>query len=243
MSPSLDALADTQRALAHHPVFSRLTEVSAVRSFMALHVFAVWDFMSLLKALQREVTCVEVPWRPSPYPTELVRMVNEIVLGEESDRDAAGRATSHFELYLRGMREVGADTRPIEAFLRDLDPVHIPEGAREFVQFTLATVRDRMPVEIAASFFFGRERVIPSMFETITQTLRREAVPCDTFLWYLDRHIEVDGGEHGPLAERCLEALCNGDEAKRAKAESYGLRALAERHRLWDAVLAALEPG
>ena len=237
---SLAAVLARQEELARHPVFARLTDLNAVRRFMELHVFAVWDFMSLVKALQRELTCVELPWRPSRYPTELVRLINEIVLGEESDLDADGHATSHFDLYRRAMREVGADTSAIDAFIVNLDPKHIPQGARHFVEFTLATVRDRTPVEVAASFFYGREQVIPGMFETATRTLRREAVPCRTFLWYLDRHIEIDSGEHGPLAARCLASLCGGDPAREAQAYSFALEALAQRKALWDAVLARL---
>ncbi len=207
---------------------------------MQVHVFAVWDFMSLLKALQREVTCTEVPWTPSRYPGELVRLINEIVLGEESDLDARGEATSHFELYLRAMREVGADTSTIDEFLVDFDMARIPSGPRAFVNFTLETARRRTPVEIAAAFFYGRERLIPGMFETMTKTLRREGVQAPTFLWYLDRHIEVDSGEHGPLAEKCLHALCKGDALLHDKAERFGLEALDARHRLWDAALASL---
>ncbi len=240
MADMLDSLVADQRALGEHPVFGQLKHLEALRRFMEIHVFAVWDFMSLVKALQREVTCVTVPWRPSKYPHEVVRLLNEIVLAEESDLDAAGHPTSHFALYLRAMREIGADTRAIEAFLVDLDVQRIPVGPREFVEFTLETVRDREPVEIAASFFFGRERVIPSMFESATRTLRQEAVPCETFLWYLERHIELDGDEHGPLAGECLDAICHGDAAKRATAEAYGRRAIRARHQLWDAALVAI---
>ncbi|MEY2742568.1 MAG: hypothetical protein RIS21_936 [Planctomycetota bacterium] len=229
-----------QEALSRHPVFARLTDLESVRRFMEIHVFAVWDFMSLLKALQREITCVEIPWRPSRYPDAMVRLVNEIVLGEESDLDASGRPTSHFALYLRAMREVGADTRRIESFLEDLDMRKVPEGARPFVEFTLATATRRPAVEVAAAFFFGRERLIPGMFESITSTLRREGVEAPTFLFYLDRHIQVDAEDHGPLAEKCLDALCGGDAAAKAEAEAFGLEALEARRRLWDAALAQM---
>jgi hypothetical protein len=125
-----------------------------------VHVFAVWDFM-LIEGVAAGITCVAVPWKPSRYPHAMVRLRNEIVLGEESDLDADGVPTSIFALYLRAMREVGADTRPIEAFLsRYCDTRRIPEGPRAFVEFTLDTAARRTPVEVAAAFFFGRERLI-----------------------------------------------------------------------------------
>ena len=98
------------RALANHSMYNKILTISDLKIMMETHIFAVWDFMSLLKRLQREITCVELPWRPSPYPKNLVRLINEIVLGEESDLDQNGEAIDHFTLYLRAMDEVGART-------------------------------------------------------------------------------------------------------------------------------------
>ena len=104
---------------------------------MRYHVFAVWDFMSLLKSLQKEITCVSPPWKPSKYPAEMVRLINQIVLGEESDLDQSGNAISHFELYLKGMEEVGASTAEIRDFISTMDLNRIPDGARDFVKHNL----------------------------------------------------------------------------------------------------------
>ena len=89
----------------------------------AAHVFAVWDFMSLLKALQRRLCCVNVPWTLSANPAAC-RLVNQIVLGEESDEDDKGNASSHFEIYRRAMRQCGADTAPIDSFIIEVDDGH-----------------------------------------------------------------------------------------------------------------------
>ena len=73
-------------------------------------MFAVWDFMSLLKAIQRELCGVGVPWVPSPN-LQATRLVNEIVLGEESDEDGEGGYASHFVLYRRAMQRCGANVQ------------------------------------------------------------------------------------------------------------------------------------
>ncbi len=206
---------------------------------MEYHVFAVWDFMSLLKSLQRSLTCVELPWRPSGYPAEMVRLINQIVVGEESDLDQYGKPCSHFYLYLRAMEEVGADTTKIKMFMETLDFDLIPQGAREFVRFNLETATNGSVLEVASSFFYGREKLIPDMFEAIVQTLEKENVKAPTLIYYLKRHIEVDGGEHGPLAERCLDVLAETEE-KKEMAYKMGVKALQMRGMLWDSVLESM---
>lgn len=207
---------------------------------MGYHVFAVWDFMSLLKSLQNRLTCVQVPWRPSQYPADMVRLINQIVVGEESDLDLEGKAISHFDLYLKGMEEIGADTRPVKKFLETMDYSLIPEGAREFVEFNIDVAKNGHVVQVAANFFYGREKLIPDMFQTIVNTLKREHVSAPTFLYYLERHIEVDAGEHGPLASKALAHLTKGSSELELMALDSGLRALAMRKALWDKVLLSL---
>ena len=97
-------VATTRRLLLNNGLYHRLQTMADLRQFMEHHVFAVWDFMSLLKGLQRELTCVEVPWVPTANP-DTRRLINEIVLEEETDLDPQGQPTSHFELYMRAMEE------------------------------------------------------------------------------------------------------------------------------------------
>lgn len=233
----MEAILKKQKELTLHPVYQTFGNLDSIRHFMGHHVYAVWDFMSLLKSLQRHITCVSLPWRPSPYPTEMVRLINQIVLGEESDVTLDGRPVSHFELYLQAMEEVGADTWGIHQFLKSYDLKLIPEGAREFVAFNLDLAQNGHVVEVAANFFFGREKLIPDMFESMVATLKREGVVAPTFLYYLERHIEVDSGEHGPLALKCLDTLTQGDPELLQLAQMAGLKALEMRQALWDAVL------
>lgn len=204
---------------------------------MEYHVFAVWDFMSLLKSLQIRLTCVTLPWKPSPYPSEMVRLINQIVLGEESDVDLEGKPVSHFDLYLRAMEEVGASTVLMKEFLKTGNNSLIPSGAREFVQNNISIAESGHVVEVAANFFFGREKLIPDMFQSIVDTLKKEGIHAPTFLYYLERHIEVDSGEHGPLALKALDYLTGNKEDLKELALKAGLSALEQRKLLWNKVL------
>src|SRR5262249_26380782 len=117
--PSLEVVRPYRAALRDHAIYSNVSTLEHVRSFMESHVFAVWDFMCLLKALQRSVTCVETPWLPRGDAVTR-RLINEIVTGEESDLLPDGMCASHFELYLDAMEEAGANTGPIRYFLTEL---------------------------------------------------------------------------------------------------------------------------
>ncbi len=216
---------------------------------MEAHVFVVWDFMSLLKVLQRGLTCVDVPWVPSLSP-ETRRFVNEIVLGEESDI-YNGQHLSHFELYLLAMRDCGASTTAVDALIlairngvsaeEALHSCDAPKGASQFVRDTFAVIAEGKLHTIAAAFTFGREDLIPSMFKGFVRDLNRDlGGDLDTFLWYLERHIEVDGEEHGPMALRMIANLCGDDATKWQEAEQTAVFALESRLRLWDGVAEAI---
>lgn len=236
----MEQILKVQKELTLHPVYKTFNSVESIQHFMRYHVFAVWDFMSLLKSLQRHITCVSVPWMPPTYPAEMVRLINQIVVGEESDLDQHGNPISHFDLYLKAMEEIGASTAEIRDFLATLDMKQIPEGAAKFVAHNLEVAQYGHVVEVAASFFYGREKLIPDMFEAIVATLKKENIQAPTLLYYLERHIEVDAGEHGPLAMKCLDYLTGDNEELKYKAHRSGLKALEMRQKLWDDVLATL---
>ncbi|MYW06006.1 DUF3050 domain-containing protein [Streptomyces sp. SID3343] len=247
----LGETAPVRQRVLRHPVYRELTDLPAIRVFMEHHVFAVWDFMSLLKSLQRALTCVEVPWVPRG-DTEIRRMVNEIVLGEESDTTSLG-PISHFELYLAAMEAAGADTRPARRFLALIgDGVPVveataacgaPTGAAAFVKRTWQVLQDAPLHCIAASFALGREELIPRMFDHLGALDDLHEGRLAIFCEYVARHVEVDGDEHGPMALRLLARLCaaTGDPA-RAWRESAGTVTVALRARadLWDSVSVAI---
>jgi hypothetical protein len=244
-------IAPLRAQLASHPLYTSIRTEDQLDIFMRSHVFAVWDFMSLLKALQTRLTCTSVPWLPSALP-ESRRFINEIVLGEESDM-FEGRAISHFELYLEAMQEAHADTRPIEALLAQLQTedgrgdlhlalAKLPAGPRAFTSATFRVIEQGRLHTLAAAFTFGREDLIPDMFRALVQDLnQRTPGRFATFLWYLERHIEVDGDDHGPLSLRMIENICGTDEILWEEAATAAEQALQARIAFWDAILAEIQ--
>lgn len=238
-----------QEQLQHHPVYSRITDLETARSFMECHVFAVWDFMSLLKTLQCTLTRVEVPWVPVGDPA-VRRFVNELVLQEESDEHPEGGYTSHFELYVDAMRQAGCDTDPItklvagvaggEHTLRVLDRLHLPRAVEEFVSRTIDVAQHGEPHEVAATLTFGREELIPQMFTPLLEAVEASPERLGLFRDYLVRHIALDGDMHGPLAFGMLVRICGDDEKRWVEAENAAVTALHNRVALWDGVLAEL---
>ncbi len=245
----MDNIHRIREELLRHPVYRAVNTPERVRVFMQHHVFAVWDFMSLLKRLQRDLTCTDVHWVPARH-AQYARFINEIVLGEETDEDGRGGYASHFELYVEAMKECGADTVPIERFLAELraghDPLaalraaEVPESVFRFVRQTLELAQNGGTHEVCAAFFYGREDIIPDMFQVLVDELNRNGQSTDRLDYYLKRHIELDGDEHGPLAERLLTALCEDSLAKQTEAVRTAEQSLRARIELWNGVLAAL---
>jgi Protein of unknown function (DUF3050) len=243
------AVEPARTRVVSHPLYQSLDSLDAVTTFMEHHVFAVWDFMSLLKSLQRNLTCVQVPWVPTG-PAGSRRLINDIVLVEESDELGSG-FISHFELYLNGMTEAGADRTAIDgliALLRAGEPVRTsltgagaPRPAAEFVTGTWQII-ESAPVHCqAAAFAFGREDLIPDMFDQVVKVNREQGNRLGTFLDYLDRHIEVDSEEHTPMAMQMLADLCADDDAKWRECEETVNAALEARIGLWGGIHAAIQ--
>jgi len=237
--------------LKNHPLYAQLESVEDIKIFMESHVYAVWDFMSLLKALQRHLTCTELPWKPAS-DTSVARFINEIVLEEESDFNEKGEAKSHFEMYLDAMTEVGADTSKVlkviagftdmQSIQQQIEDADLDQAEKNFLNFTFEVINTQQPHIIAAAFTFGREDLIPDMFLSIIEQSGEDGPnKYKKLAYYLKRHIELDGDEHGPLALRMIKALCGSDVQKWDNVAEYSKKALTLRIELWDSIAKKLE--
>jgi hypothetical protein len=251
-NPSVEKLREVidhaRQEVITHPIYNRLKTLSDVNVFNEHHVFAVWDFMSLLKSLQQNLTCVDVPWVPRGS-TESRRLINDIVLVEESDELGSGY-TSHFELYVAGMDKSGAETKHVNDFLdrlragesvRDaLVSASVPAPSAAFTNATFDFI-ENAPIHCqAAAFAFGREDLIPEMFDQVVK-VDDQGGKLSVFIDYLARHIEVDGEQHTPMAMAMLADLCGDDATKWDECAETVVAALKARVALWDGIAAALD--
>ena len=245
-----------RQQLLHHKVYQNISSVEDLKVFLEHHVFAVWDFMSLLKSLQNELTCVQVPWIPKGNPLTR-RLINEIVLAEETDQDEEGNAKSHFELYIEAMNDCKADISKITYLIQllkewksvrtALSQIDIATSIKEFVSFSFDIIETKKAHKIAVAFTFGREDLIPDMFTSILRDMKtkssHDAESIKKLVYYFDRHIELDGDHHSHMSIQMIKELCGDDETKWNDAITISKIALQKRIDLWDGVLSEIMNG
>ena len=233
-------------SLMVHPIYENINSIYSLIRSMESHVYAVWDFMSLVKKLQLDLTTTTLPWQP-PANNSAAKLINEIVWGEETDVDKDGNSISHFEMYLNAMHQIGADTEGIENMLLELkqgnsifdtiNQADLPAHVADFLNFTFRIIEEGKTHKIAAVFTFGREDLIPDMFISMIKRMnRKNEQNFDQIIYYFERHIEVDGDSHGPLALEMIENLCGTDPLKWEEAISASKSALEKRVALWDGI-------
>jgi hypothetical protein len=246
-----------RQQLLNHQVYKKISSVEDLKIFLQHHVFAVWDFMSLLKSLQNELTCVQVPWIPKGNPLTR-RLINEIVLAEETDQDEEGNVTSHFELYIEAMNECKADISKITYLIQllkewksvrtALSQIDISPSIKEFVSFSFDIIETKKAHKIAIVFTFGREDLIPDMFTSILRDMKSSSENSDEdvesikkLVYYFDRHIKLDGDHHSHMSIQMIKELCGEDETKWNDAIEISKIALQKRIDLWDGILNEIE--
>ena len=249
---NLDSLTPLKEKLANHRIFERINSIQELKVFMEHHIFAVWDFMSLLKKLQKDLVPSGSPWVPNPNGN-LVRFINEIVMEEESDQAYSNGAeisyTSHYQIYLDAMTEVGASTETISRFVEmvkseginsAMQKINLPDPSRLFMSHTFKLINEGKSHEIAASFAIGRESIVPLMFKRILDQSKLEDDQVPVFRYYLVRHAELDGDHHGPMAHKLLENMSAGDPKIQQEIIEQATKSIEQRIFFWDGVLDAL---
>jgi hypothetical protein len=254
MHPSIQkinaAIEPLRQEIINHKVYAEINDLEDLKIFMNFHIYAVWDFMSLLKTLQNNLTCTSVPWFPVG-DAKTRHLINEIVVGEESDTDKNGVTKSHFELYLDAMQQCGADVKQMELFISamktttDFDEgykkAQTPAAAQNFVNHTFECIYSNKSHVQAAVFTFGREDLIPAMFHSIVSDMHQKFPDSLTvFKYYLERHIEVDGDHHSNLALEMTSNLCGTSEEFWLEAEEASIKSLQQRIALWDGIYDAI---
>jgi hypothetical protein len=241
-----ESIEPLKKEIINHSVYSAIESIDDLKVFMQYHVYAVWDFMSLLKTLQNNLTCTNVPWFPNGSANTRF-LINEIVVGEEADIDEKGNRKSHFELYLDAMHQIGADTSSIEKFTDNLksnsdfniaySKSNTPKEAQEFIDFTFNVIKTNKDYLQAAIFTFGREDLIPEMFHAIVNDLYKESPDkISVFKYYLERHIEIDGDHHSELALQMTANLCGSNEQHWEEAQKLTVECLQKRIQLWNGI-------
>ncbi len=247
MKKNIDSsvVKELKEQLDDHRVYGVIESKEQLRIFMQHHVFSVWDFMTLVKFLQNSVAPSAYPWTP-PADAQLSRFINDIVVEEECDVMPDGESyLSHYEMYLMAMEEVGADTGVIRSFVRTvaeegidraLELVDIPAASAKFTRTTFGFVCEDKAHNVAAAFSLGREDIIPVMFKGILKKIGVSKKEAPIFHYYLERHIHLDEGFHGPLAMKLLNQLCDSEE-KVIEASNAAREAVQARIEFWDGVL------
>lgn len=218
-----------------------------LKVFMSYHVYAVWDFMSIVKCLQNHTCPSTFPWKPNKYTKNgIAHLINEIIYSEESDVDEAGNYFSHFDLYIMAMDDVGADTSAIKNFIANIttplkrlennSDINIPIESKDFVNNTFECLSLNNFANTAAIFTYGRETTIPDMFSKILNKINKNQPEFAKLRLYIKRHIDIDSSRHGPLSLKLFEYAYNNNQDKYDEAIKFAIKSIDKRINLWDGV-------
>lgn len=235
-------IKDLHDQLQNHSVYGEVKDQESLKTFMSLHVFCVWDFMSLVKFLQNHFAPSQVPWKPRANQ-EIMHFINDIVLEEESDKLPSGEHLSHFEMYCKSMQEIGANSDQICNFVEEVQIENLKVIAQKYnvpqeliigMENTFNFLDSDKPHIAASAFCFGRENVIPTMFTSLLDKMNITQKDAPLFHFYLSRHVQLDGEVHGPMALKMVEILCKNSDEKVEEARLAARAALESRIKIWD---------
>jgi hypothetical protein len=151
-------------------------------------------------------------------------------------------------MYLDAMDAMGADLHLVNKFIAHakksnnifdvIATTTLDKRIKDFLNFTFEVIAEGEVHKIAAAFTFGREDLIPGMFTSILEEIKTNfpTANLDSFIYYFQRHIDLDGDEHGPLAMQMITDLAKDDDVKWTEMKEISKIALQKRIQLWNAI-------
>ena len=234
-------LKEKENILYNHNIYSKTNNLEQLQIFMENHIYAVWDFMLLVKYLQRKLTSVELIWKPTKYRISR-HYINEIILNEESDLINSSYI-SHFELYKIAMIEINANTSSIDKFINEVTEENyvsiiskLNQGLCNFLFDTFESITEKDLYHNIGYFYYGRENPIPQMFSRIIKNICSN-YNCTHMKLYLERHITMDGDIHGPITKIVINELIFDNIDNEINILLGGIHAIESRINFWNYIL------
>ncbi|MGE0171483.1 MAG: DUF3050 domain-containing protein [Oligoflexales bacterium] len=229
--------------LSKHQLYHAIADVRGLKYFMERHVICMWSYNSLIKSLYQDIARVALPLNSSVYKNAL-RLISQIMLGEEVEDLGDGYLASHLELYLDAMQDLECDTSSVFAFF-DLIEKGMPLAkAAKLANFSSEvncylgqTIHNlSQPAHVkAALLYFEAEPFVPENFyEDLAEMTRKNGFPfCSE---YFERLGDGCRDNNLSLMHALAESLCLSDKDLKEEAEKACEALLGEKVRLWNGI-------
>lgn len=243
----LNEIEDLKSELAAHCLYTKLQHMEDIHIFMEHHVFAVWDFMSLAKALQLHLDATQVIEKQTDN-SKILGFVNGILTGGETDPNKKEIVLSHLEMYLELMDEIGANTTNIKKLIASsaagldiheaMQIAQLTDEQQRILNFTQTIIATNEIHKIAVAATLVPEGMISNRFlKILKETEERDNLLVPKFKNYLNRYKAIDGNDYGLLSLEMVTHFCDSDGKKWVDILDIAMKTLSHRIYLWDAIV------
>lgn len=225
--------------LEENEIYKLIDSDEKLRLYMEQQVACVWFYQILLKNITRDILSMtrSIDCRSTK---ELMQISCALIMEEELDDVLDGEITSHLELFLESMYEVGCNMKPFLSFMESFEEGLSLEKAVEESLFCQSTKRyllnsltilDLSLHEKASALFYEGEPYIPDDFLSYLNTYHGEKVA--NLVLYYERHIEGLKKPGYSSTGRMIEILCESSSERFCEAESVAEKVMKNRISLW----------